>query len=320
MQPATTARPRKSSLTHIDTNILLEAGTNEAEILVFRVHGKRFGVNVAKVREVLPVEEVTEIPRSHPAIDGLVRIREAVVPLINLEYYLYDERSTDDSHVPHSMLLLEFNRQSIAFRVELVERIFRVSWTNTLPAPQLGDETSPVTSILRQPEGLVPLLDFESISATIGIGHQHSPVVRAEGGQVVERSQLPIVFADDSRMIAEMVKDSLLEGGYTNLKGFSDGAEAWDYLQELSHSATTETISQKVACVITDIEMPRMDGLTFTRKIRQHPVLAKVPVIVFSSIASKDNEKKGLQVGATAQVTKPRYEDLVAAIAPILHP
>ena len=304
----------------IDTGILLEAGTNEAEVLVFRVSDRRFGVNVAKVREVLPIESVTEIPKSHPAVDGLVRIRDAVVPLVSLERFLYGTGPEHGDQRSDSLVLLEFNNHQIAFRVDRVERIFRVSWKDTLPAPQLGEDPSPVTSILRQKDGLVPLLDFESISATIGIGGRAASVAAATTQQAADRSQLPIVYAEDSQMIGEMVKDALIEAGYSNVKGFADGQFAWEYLSSLGEQSGPDAIGHKVACVVTDIEMPRLDGLSLTRKLREHAVLGKVPVVVFSSIATKDNEKKSRQVGASAQVSKPRYDDLVSTVNALLSP
>ena len=183
----------------INTGILLEAGTNEAELLVFMVKGKRFGVNVAKVREVLPIEGFTEIPKSHAAVDGLIDIREAVVPLVNLGRYLFDDYSEPDPQVQDSLVLLEFNNQQIAFRVQGIERIYRVSWKNMLPSPQLGKEATPVTSILRQDQGLVPLLDFESICANIGLGGTASAIDSVPKEESADRSHMPIVFADDSR-------------------------------------------------------------------------------------------------------------------------
>ncbi len=308
----------QASVSPIDTGILLEAGTNEAEVLVFRVHEKRFGVNVAKVREVLPIEAFTDIPKSHPAVDGLVDIREAVVPLINLGTYLYDRRSDEHDDTADSLVLLEFNKQQIAFRVQSIERIYRVSWKDTLPAPQLGNEATPVTSILRQGQGLVPLLDFESICATIGIGGTTATIDSVPKVDSIDISQMPIVFADDSRLICEMIKDSLIGAGYTSVKGFADGQDAWEHMATLAQVATPENIREKVACIVTDIEMPRMDGLSLTKKVRAHPVLGKVPVIVFSSIATKDNEKKGTQVGATAQISKPHYDDLITAVGKTL--
>ena len=302
----------------VDTGILLEAGTNEAEFLVFYVLDKRFGVNVAKVREVLPIEECTDIPRSQQAVDGLVDIREAVVPLVNLAKYLYDDPQGADPAPTDVLVLLEFNKHLIAFRVQDIERIYRVSWKEMLPSPQVGSTPTPVTSILRQQQGLVPVLDFESICANIGIGGTTSNMDSIPKSQSVQNSRMPIVFADDSRMICEMLKDSLVTAGYTSVKGFPDGQEAWDYLTEMADGVSAESLKDKLSCIITDIEMPRMDGLNLTKRVRSHPTLSSVPVIVFSSIATKDNQKKGIQVGATAQVSKPHYDDLMDMVGKVV--
>ena len=296
----------------------MEAGTNEAEVLIFRVRGNRYGVNVAKVREVIPIEQVTDMPMAHPAVDGLVDIRASVVPLVNLEKYLYGDVVDPEHASKESLMLLEFNNRRTAFRVEGIERIFRVSWKDTLPAPQLREAASPVTSILRQKQGLVPLLDFESIVTTIGIGGGHAPIDCIAKVESKQRAHMPIVFADDSQLICEMIKDALLQAGFTSLKGFADGKEAWDYLAPLTENVTAEEFTKKVSCVITDVEMPEMDGLSFTKKIRQHPVMSETPVIVFSSIATKDDDKKRKQVGAAAQVAKPNYDTLVETVVDVL--
>ncbi len=301
-----------------DQGILLEAGTNEAEVLAFRVCGARFGVNVAKVREVVPLERLTPIPHSHPAIDGLAEVREMVIPLINLRKFLFNDAEVRSVDGTENLLLLEFNNIHTAFRVEEVERIYRVSWKNTRPVPQLGENACPVTSVLRQEEGLLPMLDFESICAMVGLGGMSVDLDTIEKEQSVAQRELPIVYADDSQLVRAMVKDSLHEAGFTHLRGFPDGQDAWEYLTELTEKSTVENIREKVACIVTDVEMPRMDGLSLTKKIRQDPILSSVPVIVFSSIATKDNQKKGVQVGASAQVSKAKYDELVEAVHQLL--
>ena len=298
----------------VDHGILLEAGTNEAEVLAFRVCGARFGVNVAKVREVVPLERLTPIPHSHPAIDGLAEVREMVIPLINLRKFLFDDGQCRAADGTENLLLLEFNNIHTAFRVEEVERIYRVSWKDTRPVPRLGENACPVTSVLRQKEGLLPMLDFESICATVGLGGMSVDLDSISEDQAIAKADLPIVYADDSQLVRAMVKDSLHEAGFQQLKGFPDGQDAWEYLSELASNSTAEDIREKVACIVTDVEMPRMDGLSLTKKIRQNSVLAGIPVVVFSSIATKDNQKKGLQVGASAQVSKAKYDELVSEV------
>jgi len=162
------------------------------------------------------------------------------------------------------------------------------------------------------------LLDFESICVNIGIGGTNAALDSVPKTENVERSHMPIAFADDSRLICEMIKDALVEAGYTSVKGFPDGKDLWEYLEPLAEGSTAEDVHDKISCIITDMEMPRMDGLSLTKKVRQHSLLRDIPVIVFSSIATKDNEKKGIQVGATAQVSKPHYDDLVATVGDVL--
>ncbi len=304
----------KKAVSSVDHGILLEAGTNEAEVLAFRVCGARFGVNVAKVREVVPLDRLTPIPHSHPAIDGLAEVREMVIPLVNLRKFLFDDSEHRAADGTENLLLLEFNNVHTAFRVEEVERIYRVSWKDTRPVPKLGENACPVTSVLRQKEGLLPMLDFESICAKVGLGGMSLDLESIGKDQSAAQAELPIVYADDSQLVRAMVKDSLHEAGFTHLRGFPDGQDAWDYLNELAGNSTPENIRQKVACIVTDVEMPRMDGLSLTKKIRQDSILSKVPVIVFSSIATKDNQKKGLQVGASAQVSKAKYDELVETV------
>lgn len=296
----------------VETGILLEAGTTEAELLVFQVGEQTFGVNLAKVREVLPVEALTPMPLTHEAVDGLVTIRDLVVPL-DLRTYL-KVNGGNEAPAEDSLILLEFNRQHVAFRVQSVDRIHRVTWKDTPPAPQLGSKVSPVTSIWRLDASVVPLIDFEAITASIVIGGNSSGIGSLPASGSADRDRTPIIFADDSVLISEMIRDSLAGAGFNNLTGFGDGDELWRYLDDLTKTLSPEQVKESVACVVTDIEMPQMDGLSLTRMIRNTPATAHIPVIVYSSIASDDNMKKGEQVGATSQIAKPRYDDLVRAV------
>lgn len=293
----------------INTGILLEAGTNEAEILVFEVGGQTFGVNVAKVKEVLGVTKVTGLPEGHPSIEGVVRIREEVVTLIHLGHFLYGDVPEVVSHDSDCLLLLEFNQRPLAFRVNRVHRIYRVSWNATRPLPMTPGMNAPITSVVLIDGKLVQILDFESIGADVsGLGGE---VAISSSVSRIEAPNIPIVFAEDSRMISEMISDNLQEAGFTNVHGFMDGQAAWDYLEALAEDETVETIRDKVGILITDIEMPRMDGFSLAKHIRMHPVLGSLPIIIFSSLVSRDNEKKGAQVGVDTQVPKPRYAELL---------
>lgn len=294
-----------------DAGILLEAGTNELEILVFFVRGRAYGVNVAKVREVLNIDTVTAIPHSHSAVEGMVRIRNEVVMLIDLGRFLHNDAT--EPQPSQRLLLLEFNNQMLAFRVDAVDRIVRASWNQGTPLPDVRGMKSPVTSVVLLPDRMLLMLDFESIAAHVGVaGTQHSLACHSTQDHAVR--SLPIVFAEDSRMISEMLKDELQAAGFTRLQGFPDGKAAWDYLESVVEGADQTKVRDLVAGIITDVEMPRMDGLTLTRRVREHALLKEVPVVIFSSLVSRDNEKKGKQVGASAQVAKPRYQELVLTL------
>ena len=292
----------------INTGILLEAGTNEAEILVFEVGGQTFGVNVAKVKEVLGITKVTSLPEGHPSIEGVVRIRQDVVSLINLGHFLYGDAPEAVSQNTDCLLLLEFNQRPLAFRVNRVHRIYRVSWKATRPLPNTMGMNAPITSVVLIDGKLVQILDFESIGTEVaGISDEAS----LDGVNRIEAPDIPVVFAEDSRMISEMIQDHLQEAGFSNVHGFVDGQAAWDYLENLAEDESPDTILNKVGILITDIEMPRMDGFSLAKNLRMHPVLARIPILIFSSLVSKDNQKKGVQVGVDAQVSKPRYGELV---------
>jgi len=308
-----------------DTGILLDAGTNEVEILVFQVAEADYGVNVAKVREVTPIGRVTRIYDTHESIDGVVGIRDNVVPLVNLESYLdrqpSDPKAWDDAD---NLLLLEFNDQLIAFRVQTVKRIFRISWSDTCPVPAMGNLGVPIVSIASIEEQLVPLLDFELIAATVGhIADASEPVESADASPIgtetpTRHHDRLIVVADDSRTIGNMICDSLSDAGYTNVQWFTDGELAWQFLNETSANVRDGKLAQAVAAVVSDIEMPRMDGFHLTKRIRQSSTLGQIPVVLFSSIVSTDNEKKGRQAGATAQLPKSRLSQLPSLLSEIL--
>lgn len=306
-----------ASMSAASQDILLDAGTNEVEILVFQVGEQHCGVNVAKVREVHAVERITFLPRCPESVDGVIRVRNTVVPAVDLRKYLWGSRRRG-SRADERHLLLEFNNQCIAFRVDSVDRVHRMSWEDILPTPQgLGKEVS-VTGITLLEGRIITLLDFESIGAKLGLGGgiRFSEELTAKATPVCARC--PLVFADDSALIRCMMEDALGQAGYEDVRVFSDGQETWEYLQEVARRNTSASISQSLSAVITDIEMPRMDGFRLTQQIREDQVLKDLPVILFSSLVSKDNEKKGRQVGATAQISKPKWDELSSTVLGVL--
>lgn len=294
----------------MDTNILLESGTNELEVLEFTVAGNHYGINVAKVREILPMTDITPVPNAHPCIEGIFMPRDTIITAINLVkalgFPLSENRRRD------MLIITNFNNLNIAFDVEQVLGIHRVSWTdivkpdNTVNAPGAGI----ATGIIKKTESLIIVLDFERIVEEICPGTSLKMSEIAELGER-ERNNIPIIVAEDSPMLQKLIADALTQSGYTNLHTYSNGQEAWDRLLELKKN---NGVDYGAKCIITDIEMPQMDGHRLIRLIRNDEALKHIPIIVFSSLINDDMKRKGESLGANAQITKPEIGQLVGCI------
>lgn len=294
----------------MDTNILLESGTNELEVLEFTIAGNHYGINVAKVREILPMTDITPIPNSHPCIQGIFMPRDTIITVINLAKALGFARTADTEN--KMLIITNFNNLNIAFNVDQVLGIHRVSWTDivkpdvTVNAPGAGI----ATGIIKKLESLIIVLDFERIVEEI-CPETSLKVSELEALGERERNNIPIILAEDSPMLQKLVKDSLVQSGYTNLQVYGNGQEAWDKLQELKKN---NGVDYGVKCVITDIEMPQMDGHRLIKLIRNDEALKHLPIIIFSSLINDDMKRKGARLGADAQISKPEIGQLVQTI------
>mgnify|MGYP000696569743 CR=1 FL=1 len=294
----------------MDTNILLESGTNELEVLEFIVAGNHYGINVAKVREILSMTDITPVPNSHPCIEGIFMPRDTIITVINLVKALGFSESKN--HKSDMLIITNFNNLNIAFDVEQVLGIHRVSWTDivkpdaTVNAPGAGI----ATGIIKKLESLIIVLDFERIVEEICPETSLKMSELAELGER-ERNTIPIVVAEDSPMLQKLVSDALTQSGYTNLHIYANGQEAWDKLQELKKN---NGVDYGVKCIITDIEMPQMDGHRLIRLIRNDEALKHLPIIIFSSLINEDMKRKGERLGADVQISKPEIGQLVKCI------
>ncbi|MCM1179212.1 MAG: chemotaxis protein [Clostridium sp.] len=293
----------------MDTNILLESGTNELEVLEFMIAGNHYGINVAKVREILPMTDITPVPNSHPCIEGIFMPRDTIITAINLAAALGFE---NPNHKDNMLIITNFNSLNIAFEVEQVLGIHRVSWTDivkpdsTVNAPGAGI----ATGIIKKLDSLIIVLDFERIVEDICPETSLKMSELAELGER-ERNDIPIIVAEDSPMLQKLVSDALTQSGYINLHLFANGQEAWDYLLELKKN---NGVDYGARCIITDIEMPQMDGHRLIRLIRNDENLKHLPIIVFSSLINDDMKRKGERLGADAQISKPEIAQLVSCI------
>jgi len=293
----------------MDTNILLESGTNELEVLEFTINGNHYGINVAKVREILSMTDITPIPNSHPFIEGIFMPRDTIITVINLGRALGFGEAGQKGQM---LIITNFNNLNIAFEVDQVLGIHRVSWVdivkpdNTVNAPGVGI----ATGIIKKLENLIIVLDFERIVEEIC---PETSLKMSEVAQLGERERnnSPIIFAEDSPMLQKLVTDALTQAGYVNLNVCSNGEEAWDKLRELKKN---NGVDYGVKCIITDIEMPQMDGHRLIRLVRNDEALQHLPIVIFSSLINDDMKRKGEKLGADAQISKPEIGQLVATI------
>lgn len=299
----------------METGILLESGTNELEILEFKVGSNNYGINVAKIKEILPYTQPTPIPNAHPCVEGIFMPREEIISIINLAKNLNLSPSEDQSK--DMFIVTNFNKLNIAFHVHSVIGIHRVSWADIIkPDETVNASGSGVaTGIIKIDNRLIVILDFEKIVSDISpeTGLRVSDIKQL--GER-ERNNSPIIMAEDSALLGKLIYDSLIKAGYTNIKRFSDGLEAWNQLLEYKNN---DTIEKDVHCVITDIEMPQMDGHRLTKLIKEDEKLQKVPVIIFSSLINDEMRRKGESLGADAQLTKPEIGKLVGAIDRLIY-
>ena len=286
--------------------ILLESGTNEIEIMKFTIGGNLYGINVAKVREIMISAPVKPMPHAHPAVEGIFKPRDAVLTVVDLPKYLGDEREKNPKDI---FIVTNFNKMFIAFRVHTVDRISRISWTDIQKPDKTvsGGAESVATGIAQCDGELVTILDFERIVAEIA---PETSIQMSEVEQLGprERNDKPIWVAEDSILLSKMIEDSLRKANYVNLHMFSNGLELWESLSALPQDGTLE---RDVALIITDIEMPQMDGHRLTKLVKDSSRFKGIPLIIFSSLISEEMRRKGRDLGADEQLTKPEIGHLV---------
>lgn len=306
------------------TNILLESGTNELEIVEFfldevcddeenNVYRGYYGVNVAKVLEIIRMPNITELPDTQEAsILGAFNLRSHVIPLVNLSQWL--GKNLAQTVEPPKVIVTEFNKVTTAFMVSGVNRIHRISWDEVEPPNTYVSKVSKtiITGIITIENRIVFLLDLEKIVADL------NPALRLRLDEAIEwgsEIRYRALIADDSNLIREMLKDLMQKANF-EVEAVTNGREAWERLCELKTKLNEEqkNITDYVQAVITDIEMPSMDGLNLCKRIKEDPQLKKLPVVLFSSIITDKLRHKGIDVGADDQISKPEVTHLAKRV------
>jgi len=304
----------------VQQKILLESDTNELEIVEFRIdevdwHGNvipcYYGVNVAKVREIIRLPQMSKVVNAKPGVEGMIKLREKVITIINLAKVL--GKDTGDM-VADRVIVLEFNNLMVGVLVHSVSRIYRISWKNVEP-PSRSVDSSQVTGLVKMDDRIILVLDFEKIVGELCSESALRPVDQQEIQEReldARRSEKTILVADDSLFIRNTMRASLRGAGYNVIEA-ENGAIAWDMIQDRLKQSQQEGVDVRrvLSLIITDVEMPQMDGLHLTSQIRKNDHFNDVPIVIFSSLASEDNKRKWMNLGAQHILTKPDLPNLV---------
>ncbi|XYJ23275.1 chemotaxis protein CheV [Bacillus velezensis] len=291
-------------------DILLDSGTNELEIVKFEVGVNTFGINVMKVREIIQSVDVTSVPQSHKDVEGMIKLRGEILPVISLyTFFGVDaEGAKDDKYI-----VTEFNKRKIVFHVGSVSQIHRVSWEAIEKPTSLNQGMERhLTGIIKLEDTMIFLPDYEKIIYDIesasGVETYH---VHQEGFDE-RRAGKKLIIVEDSPLLMRLLTDELTEAGYSEIVTFENGKEAYDYVVELTDNGAN--LSDHIDMIISDIEMPKMDGHRLTKLLKDNPQSSDVPIMIFSSLITDDLRHRGEVVGADEQISKPEISELIKKV------
>ena len=274
------------------------AGHNRLELLLFRLAGRqRFGINVFKVQEVIRCPPLTLLPQSHPAVLGIAAMRGKTIAVIDLAHAM--GASPREDHREKFVIVTEYNRKVQGFLVDSVDRIVNRNWEDILPPPRGTAQRTYLTAVTQVDEELVEVIDIEKVLEEVVGGHGE-----VSAGVIEEfRRDVPqhVLMVDDSGVARDQVTRVLGQLG-VEFTTASDGQQAFDQLQAWLDEG--RDVENWLALVISDVEMPRMDGYSLTRAIRQHPRLSHLHVILHTSLSGAFNQSMGQTVGANEFLPK----------------
>lgn len=310
--------------------ILLEMGTNEVEIAEFGIFLKdsqryqSFGINVAKIREIIKTPEYMGIPTSHHNVLGVFKLRDKIIPLIDLGGWLNE--SEYENHDNTYVIVAEFNQDNFGFLVHRIETIHRMSWEKVLPPAQVNQDirNNCITGIVTlgtDGKKLMLMVDFEKIvsdinpEVSLSINADKNIIDQFDGGNPPPK----VLLAEDSSIVRDLLKGILEDGGF-DVVSVNNGKRAWEYVCDWKHKSAecNIPITEFVQMVVSDIEMPQMDGHSLLRKIKEDVELNNLPVILFSSLIYEEIRRKGDLLGADAQISKPEIGNLLNIVEEVL--
>jgi len=308
-------------LKNIDARTKL-AGTNKLEILMFSLgldnrtgREETYGINVFKVREVMRIPKITRAPEMPAAVEGMVSLRGALVPVIDLAKYA----GVQTDCKPEIMIVTEYNIHTQGFLVKAVDNILRLDWSAMrVPPAMLAAETGGlVTAITELKDGrLVMMMDVEKVLAETNRSERDDLVFKSVKPLGKERT---VFFADDSSVARNQIARTLDAMEVKHISAIN-GRQAWAELSKMADYADASHTPMKnlVQVILTDVEMPEMDGYMLTRKIKADKRFAGIPVLMHSSLSSTSNEQMGKAVGVDEYVPKFEAQKLAQTLARLL--
>lgn len=289
------------------------AGSNKMEILLFSLGSdEKFGINVFKVKEVCQAGKITRTPNMPRGVDGIVSLRGHVMPVLNLANFMGIPPT--DQH--QTMMVAEFNNHILGFLVQGVDRIIRVDWDKVRATEgMLSDKDALITAISELPDGtLISLLDVEQILANAFGEAIVGNVEKVESGR-----ELCIFFTDDSMVARRKIAEVLDKMGVKHIQA-SNGHEAWDRLKTMADTAQNAGVKlhDQIQVILTDAEMPEMDGYVLTQHIKSDRRFDGIPVVMHSSLSSDANRAMGRRVGVDYYV--PKFDSMIlsSTLRPLL--
>lgn len=304
-------------------NILLESGTNEVEFIEFFLGGESYGVNVSKVQRVIAVStcKITAIAGSPPGVLGVIQVLDKPVLLIDLRTALAMAPDAQAASSERQLVMVtRFNKRTTAFLIDGVSKIHRTSWAEFEPMTSSfgGDGSGYTTGTVKINDRIILILDLERLMLNFSADDppRAEALPPADENKRRARGSIRILYAEDSKMIRKLTTDVLRKAGFTDIAVFENGLDAEQHIVALREKAAAEkkSLKQYLDLILTDIEMPKMDGLTLCKNVKNAGGEHIPAVVVYSSLINEEMARKCESVGADAQMSKPHGDEIVGLI------
>ena len=298
----------------MENEIVFDSSTNELQLLEFLVGDEYFGINIAKVSEIIRFTELTPIPNAPASIEGVFTHRDKLVTVIDLHEVL--GRPMAEEHGNGLFIVCDFEQFIVAFHVSTVIGIKKLSWSTIEKPPSVSkDNTDSITTGMAKIEDenkIIMILDFEKIICDLNLNpdNEGADVSTLEVCDSTDFNK-QLIIAEDSPFLCKALVDALKKVGFKNIHVYYNGADAWEFIK--SKKGTPQR--SEIGAIISDIEMPQMDGHTLTRLIKSDKELKTIPVFIFSSLIHENMRGRGDSAGADGQFARSELADLIIALS-----